>query len=40
MLTMLIFLQCAKLFSYPLLTLDKRMKQVAQRLDIELLGAK
>jgi len=29
------FLQCAKQFSYPLITLDKRMKQVACDLKIE-----
>ena len=34
------FLQCAKSFSYPLFTLDKRMKQVAQNLNIELLESK
>lgn len=31
------FLQCAKFFSCPLLTLDKRMKQVATELRIEIL---
>jgi len=29
------FLQCAKQFSYPLITLDKKMKQVAYDLKIE-----
>ncbi len=32
------FLQCAKSLSYPLLTFDKRMRQVATELEIELLG--
>ena len=31
------FLQGAKILSYPLITLDKRMKQVANELNIELL---
>ena len=31
------FLQCARAMSCPLITLDKRMKQVATRLDIEVL---
>ena len=31
------FLQCAKALSLPLLTLDKRMQQVAQHLNIQLL---
>ncbi len=31
------FLQCAKSFSCPLLTLDKRMKQIATKLNIEVL---
>ena len=31
------FLQCAKSFSYPLLTLDKQMRQVATELHIEIL---
>ena len=31
------FLQCAKSLSRPLLTLDKRMKQVAAKLNIEVL---
>lgn len=31
------FLQCAKSLSYPLITLDKRMKQVAINLNIEVL---
>lgn len=31
------FLQCAKSLSHPLLTLDKRMKQVAINLNIEVL---
>ena len=31
------FLQCAKSLSYPLFTLDKRMKQVAINLNIEVL---
>jgi predicted nucleic acid-binding protein len=31
------FLQCAKSLSLPLLTLDKRMKQTATRLNIEVL---
>jgi len=31
------FLQCAKVYSFPLLTLDKRMKQVADQLGIKLL---
>lgn len=31
------FLQCAKLMSFPLLTLDKKMKQVAKKLNIEVL---
>ncbi len=31
------FLQCAKSLSYPLFTLDKRMKQVAMKLNIEVL---
>jgi len=31
------FLQCAKSTSYPLLTLDKRMRQVATELHIEIL---
>ena len=31
------FLQCAKSLSYPLITLDKRMKQVAASLNIEVL---
>lgn len=32
------FLQCAKAHSLPLLTLDKRMKQVAKALGIQILG--
>jgi len=32
------FLQCAKAYSFPLLTLDKRMRQVAEQLGIQLLG--
>ena len=32
------FLQCARAFSFPLLTLDKRMRQVAERLGIQLMG--
>ncbi len=32
------FLQCAKSLSYPLISLDKRMKQVAKKLNIEVLG--
>ena len=32
------FLQCAKAYSLPLLTLDKRMKQVAEQIGIQLLG--
>lgn len=32
------FLQCAKAYSFPLLTLDKRMMQAAERLGIQLLG--
>jgi predicted nucleic acid-binding protein len=31
------FLQSAKLMSYPLLTLDKNMKQVAKKLNIEVM---
>ncbi len=31
------FLQCAKTFSYPLITLDKRLKQVATELHIKIL---
>jgi len=31
------FLQCAKQLSYPLITLDKKMKQVAYNLKIEIL---
>ncbi len=31
------YLQCAKSMSHPLITLDKRMKQVATKLNIELL---
>lgn len=31
------FLQCAKTYSFPLLTLDKRMKQVAEQLGIQIL---
>ncbi len=31
------FLQCAKQLSYPLITLDKKMKQVAYNLNIEVL---
>lgn len=31
------FLQCAKGYSFPLLTLDKRMKQVAEQLGIQIL---
>lgn len=31
------FLHCAKTYSFPLLTLDKRMKQVAEQLGIQLL---
>ncbi len=31
------FLQCAKSLSLPLLTLDKRMKQIATRLNIDVL---
>jgi len=31
------FLQCAKAMSYPLITLDKRMKQVATKLNIAVL---
>ena len=34
------FLQCAKSMSYPLLTLDKKMKQVAKKLNIEVLERK
>ena len=32
------FLQCAKSLSRPLLTLDKRMKQVAVKLNIDVMG--
>ena len=32
------FLQCARAMSRPLITLDKRMKQVATKLNVELLG--
>lgn len=32
------FLQCAKANALPLLTLDKRMRQVAEKLGIQLLG--
>ena len=32
------FLQCAKAYSLPLLTLDKQMKQVAGQLGIQVLG--
>lgn len=31
------FLQCARMYSHPLLTLDRRMKQVAIELDIKVL---
>lgn len=31
------YLQCARAMSYPLITLDKQMKQVAIKLDIEVL---
>lgn len=31
------FLQCARVFSHPLLTLDQRMKQVANQLGIKVL---
>jgi len=31
------FLQCAKSMSYPVITLDKKMKQVARQLNIEVL---
>ena len=31
------FLQCAKVYSLPLLTLDKRMKQVAKQIGIQVL---
>ena len=31
------FLQCAKSLSYPLFTLDKRMKQIANELNIKVL---
>jgi len=31
------FLQCARVYSLPLLTLDKRMKQVAVELGIQVL---
>lgn len=31
------FLQCAKAYAIPLLTLDKRMRQVAEKLSIKLL---
>jgi len=31
------FLQCAKSMSYPVITLDKKMKQVAKQLNIEVL---
>lgn len=31
------FLQCARLYSLPLLTLDKRMKQVAEDLGLQVL---
>ena len=31
------FLQCARVYSHPLLTLDHRMKQVAEQLGIQLL---
>lgn len=31
------FLQCAKAYSFPLLTLDERMKQVAEQLGIQVL---
>jgi predicted nucleic acid-binding protein len=31
------FLQCARAMSHPLITLDKRMKQVATKLNIEIL---
>lgn len=31
------FLQCARVFSHPLLTLDRRMKQVADQLGIKVL---
>ena len=31
------FLQCAKSLSYPLITLDKRMKQIANELNIKVL---
>ncbi|MDM8564047.1 type II toxin-antitoxin system VapC family toxin [Candidatus Halobeggiatoa sp. HSG11] len=31
------FLQCAKSLNYPLITLDKRMKQVATELNIEVI---
>lgn len=31
------FLQCAKTYSFPLLTLDKRMKQIAEHLGIQML---
>ncbi|MEX0902800.1 MAG: type II toxin-antitoxin system VapC family toxin [Pseudohongiellaceae bacterium] len=32
------FLQCAKAYSFSLLTLDRRMRQVAEQLGIQLLG--
>ena len=32
------FLQCAKSLSYPIITLDKRMKQIAIKLNIKVLG--
>ena len=32
------FLQCAISLSYPLISLDKRMQQVAKKLNIEVLG--
>lgn len=32
------FLQCALTYSYPLMTLDKRMKQVATELNIKTIG--
>ncbi len=31
------FLQCAKQLSYPLITLDKRMKKIAYDLNIDVL---
>lgn len=31
------FLQCAQIYSHPLLTLDRRMKQVAHQLGIKVL---